>query len=171
MCLSGASGTTVTASATSTYIIRGAFSYFGNGCAPDVYWGNTSSNSVLGGLVSGADDKMLKRLYACGADGAVRAPWIPASCFSDLAVAPQAVWSMLYLAGYLTTDDTALPGDVDRLRPLRMPNREVAKLSASEITGPLRPGCRRPRRARRPTQSARVRAMSLLSPRNWKACF
>ena len=42
---------------------------------------------------------------------------------------------MLYLAGYLTTDDTALPGDVDRLRPLRIPNREVAKLYASEITG------------------------------------
>ena len=52
--------------------------YFGNGCAPDVYWGNTSSNSVLGGLVSGADDKMLKRLYALAEpDGAVRAPWIP----------------------------------------------------------------------------------------------
>ena len=101
--------------------------YFGNGCAPDVYWGNTSSNSVLGGLVSGADDKMLKRLYVLAEpDGAVRAPLDTRVVFSDLAVAPQAVWSMLYLAGYLTTDDTALPGDVDRLRPLRIPNREVA---------------------------------------------
>lgn len=81
--------------------------YFGNGCAPDVYWGNTSSNSVLGGLVSGADDKMLKRLYALAEpDGAVRAPLDTRVVFSDLAVAPQAVWSMLYLAGYLTTDDT-----------------------------------------------------------------
>lgn len=110
--------------------------YFGNGCAPDVYWGNTSSNSVLGGLVADAGDKMLKRLYALAEPGGtVRAPLDTRVVFSDLAVAPQAVWSMLYLAGYLTTDDTALPGDVDRLRPLRIPNREVAKLYASEITG------------------------------------
>lgn len=110
--------------------------YFGNGCAPDVYWGNTSSNSVLGGLVANADDKMLKRLYALAEPGGtVRAPLDTRVVFSDLETAPQAVWSMLYLAGYLTTDDTALPGDVDRLRPLRIPNREIAKLYASEITG------------------------------------
>ena len=110
--------------------------YFGNGCVPDVYWGNTSSNSVLGSLVADADDKMLKRLYALAEpDGTVRAPLDTRVVFSDLETAPQAVWSMLYLAGYLTTDDTALPGDVDRLRPLRIPNREVAKLYASEITG------------------------------------
>lgn len=113
-----------------------AVNYFKHDCVPDVYWGNTSSNSVLGSLVANADNKMLKRLYALAEPGGtVNAPIDTRIVFPDLGVAPQAVWSMLYLAGYLTTDDTALPGDTERPRALRIPNREVAKIYTSEITG------------------------------------
>ena len=40
---------------------------------------------------------------------------------------------MLYLAGYLTTEDTALPNNTRVHRRLRIPNAEVAELYRTEI--------------------------------------
>lgn len=42
-------------------------------------------------------------------------------------------WSMLYLAGYLTTEETSFPNDTLLPRPLRIPNLEVAYLYRAEI--------------------------------------
>lgn len=42
------------------------------------------------------------------------------------------LWSMLYLAGFLTTDVTALPNDTMTARPLRILNYEVARPYCSE---------------------------------------
>ena len=41
--------------------------------------------------------------------------------FPELGVTGDAVWSMLYLAGYLTTDLTMSPEDTELVRPLRIP--------------------------------------------------
>ena len=111
-------------------------SYFSQGCKPRDYWGNTSSNLVLGDLVRHADDASLADLYRlCEPGGVVWAPLDLGVVFPDMpGELPDAVWSMLYLAGYLTTDEPEHAGDelLDPY-PLRIPNREVAVLYKNEI--------------------------------------
>lgn len=63
------------------------------------------------------------------------APFVLGIVFPEMGLKGDDLWSMLYLAGYLTTDETALPNDTLSLRPLRIPNREVALLYRAEIVG------------------------------------
>lgn len=108
--------------------------YFSNGGIPDVYWGNTSGNSVLGDMVRRADERTWEKLYRLmEPTGTVEEALDTSVVFPDIGVRDGALWSMLYLAGYLTTDDTALPGSPRRRRPLRIPNAEIAELYRTEI--------------------------------------
>lgn len=108
--------------------------YFGSGCQPGPYWGNTSGNQVIGEAVARADDAMLGRLgRLLEPGGRVSAPLDMGVVFSDSTGSQDALWSLLYLAGYLTTDDTAVPTDPLELRSLRVPNREVALLFRREV--------------------------------------
>lgn len=109
--------------------------YFDSGCEPRDYWGNTSGNSVLGGFVSRANVRTLDTLYKlCEPGGEVSVPLDLNVVFPDAGAASPALWSMLYLAGYLTTDDSQHMGEM-LLAPyrLRIPNREVAVLYKREI--------------------------------------
>lgn len=109
--------------------------YFDSGCEPRDYWGNTSGNSVLGGFVSRADARTLDTLYRlCEPGGNVSAPLDLNVVFPDADAASPALWSMLYLAGYLTTDEPQHTGEM-LLAPyrLRIPNREVSVLYKREI--------------------------------------
>lgn len=113
--------------------------YLDSGCVPDVYWGNTSSNGVLGDMVRGADDATMGRLCRLmEPGGAVEEAVDTRVVFPDAGVRPGALWPMLYLSGYVTTDDTELPGSVGRIRRLRIPNREVASLYQVEIVDRFR---------------------------------
>lgn len=108
--------------------------YFDNGCAVDIYWGNTSSNSVLGDALRASDGRTFSQVLALAEPGGV----VDASLdlgvvFPDVGIRPEALWSMLYLSGYLTTDDVAFPGDSEYMRRLRIPNREVGRLYRKEI--------------------------------------
>ncbi|OZG62367.1 putative AAA-ATPase [Bifidobacterium lemurum] len=108
--------------------------FLDNDCAADVYWGNTSGNGVVGDLLRSADVDTLRQVYdLMEPGGTVAAPLDLGVVFPDLGVKNVAIWSMLYLAGYLTTEDTALPGRSDLLRRLRIPNLEIAQLYKSEI--------------------------------------
>lgn len=108
--------------------------YLKQGCSPDVYWGNTSGNQVVGELVRGADADTLAQVYGLlEPGGTVYAPLDLGIVFPDLGVRAEALWSMLYLAGYLTTDDTALPNNTQVRRRLRIPNKEIAALFRAEI--------------------------------------
>ncbi|NGM17832.1 AAA family ATPase [Eggerthellaceae bacterium zg-893] len=108
--------------------------YFDHECAADIYWGNTSGNDVLADMVRTADEATLEKLYQLlEPGGTMEEPLDTAVVFPDVGVREGALWSMLYLAGYLTTDDTSLPGMTRRLRPLRIPNEEIAQLYRGEI--------------------------------------
>lgn len=110
--------------------------YYKNDCVADVYWGNTSGNSVIGALVSGADERTLADVYELmKPGGAVLAPLDLSIVFPDAETGANrpALWSMLYLAGYLTTDDVALPNNARIERRLRIPNAEIAELYRKEI--------------------------------------
>ncbi|WP_165046104.1 AAA family ATPase, partial [Adlercreutzia sp. ZJ138] len=108
--------------------------FFDSGCVADVYWGNTSSNSVLGEMVRCADDRTWERLYTLmKPEGTVSESLDLGVVFPDAGIRSGALWSMLYLAGYLTTEDTELPNNTRRERPLRIPNAEIRELFRAEI--------------------------------------
>ncbi len=108
--------------------------YLKSDCAVDVYWGNTSSNGVVGDAVRRAGEVTLEKMYALlEPGGTVMAPLELGCVFPDVGIREGALWSMLYLSGYLTTDVTAMPGNSRLRRPLRTPNREVSMLFSSEV--------------------------------------
>ena len=108
--------------------------YFHSGCVADIYWGNTSGNVVLGDMVRTADERTLESLYRLmEPQGTVVRPLDLGVVFPDAGVREGAVFSMLYLAGYLTTNDTRFPNSSRTLRALRIPNQEIAELYRSEI--------------------------------------
>lgn len=110
--------------------------YFDRGCVPGVYWTNTSSNGVVGDLVRNADQSTLAQVYSLlEPNGYVASSLDLGVVFPDVGVRADALWSMLYLAGYLTTDLTEEPDNNMALRPLRIPNREIAQLFRNEVIG------------------------------------
>ncbi|WP_417175161.1 AAA family ATPase [Adlercreutzia sp.] len=109
-------------------------SFFDNRCMPGAYWGNTSGNGVLGDMVKTADEATLGKLYRLlEPGGTVEEPLDLSVVFPDVGVREEALWSMLYLAGYLTTSDVTDPSDTHLPRRLRIPNKEVARLYRSEV--------------------------------------
>lgn len=110
-------------------------SYFDNNCEPDTYWINTSENKVVESAVTHASTATLERIYSLlEPGGTVQEPLELGVVFPDVGVREEALWSMLYLAGYLTTEDVRRPNDNGELRRLRIPNREVRTLFAREVT-------------------------------------
>lgn len=111
-----------------------ALNYFRDHCTADVYWGNTSSNSVLATLLEQADEHTTEQLFALmQPGGAIEAPLDLSVVFPDIGTREEVLWSMLYLAGYLTTNDVELPNNKRLPRTLRIPNREIAELYRTEI--------------------------------------
>ena len=110
--------------------------YLKQDCTPDVYWGNTSGNSVIGQLMHASDEETMQKVYALFEPGGyVLAPIDLRAVFPDDSrpIAPGMLWSMLCLAGYLTTPDTKLPNNVTIRRRLRIPNKEIASVYRSEL--------------------------------------
>ena len=108
--------------------------YFAKRCRPDVYWANTASNAVVGDAVRSIDGEGLRDVYQLLQPGGV--VWHPLDMgviFPESGATGDILWSMLYLAGYLTTDDIGEPGNKYPPRPLRIPNREIARVYRGEI--------------------------------------
>ena len=109
-------------------------SYFANNCEPGTYWVNTSNNSVIGEAVRRSDEMTLSSLYHLMELGAT----VPVRLnlemvLPDVGMRGDALWGMLYLAGYVTTDETARPNMRSMVRRLRLPNMEVSALFRDEI--------------------------------------
>ena len=110
--------------------------YFRSGGVADIYWGNTSSNDVLQSVVESADPETMRSVVSLMTEGGtVDVPLDLGVSFPDVATRAGAVWSLLYLAGYLTTDDVAQPNNAGRVRPLRVPNREISEVYRNDIVG------------------------------------
>ena len=108
--------------------------YFAKGCAPGIYWANTATNTPVGDAVRGLNSESLSDVYSLlQPGGTVRAPLDLSIVFPEGGIGGDELWSLLYLAGYLTTDDTRDPTDDLRLRPLRIPNHEVQLLFSREV--------------------------------------
>lgn len=108
--------------------------YFAHDCEAGVYWANTASNTVVGDAVRATDDESLEEVFSLlKPGGVVYRPLDMDIVFPESGLSGDALWSMLYLAGYLTTDDVADPTDKFYLRPLRVPNREISQVFHGEV--------------------------------------
>ncbi len=109
-------------------------SYLSEGCVAQPYWTNTSGNSVLAEALASEDDDTVADLLDLLNPRATVDQWIdPNIAYGDIGRQTGALWSVLYMSGYLTTDDTAFPEDPSRLRPLRVPNAEVRGVFGREV--------------------------------------
>jgi hypothetical protein len=111
-------------------------SFFDCGREAQLYWTNTSGNSILGEALASPDEDVVQDMVSLLEPGAtVTAAVDPNVAYGELADNPGGVWSVLYMSGYLTTEDTESPGGPPRERPLRVPNREVLGAYRGEVVG------------------------------------
>lgn len=97
------------------------------------YWANTSGNAIVKELIAHADAATERELGILAQGGGLEHAIDLSTVFDDLKDNPDAVWSQLYLAGYLTTDDVEFPNDAEISRRLRIPNGEVRRLFSKEL--------------------------------------
>lgn len=122
-------------------------SYLSKNCVAQPYWVNTSSNSVLGRAFKNQGAAEVDQLLSLLEPGVMfEQPIDPNIAYGELESRPAALWSVLYMAGYLTTDDTQFPEDPVRLRPLRVPNVEVRSVFRREVVDRARNALQDPRR-------------------------
>ena len=108
--------------------------YLASGCVAQPYWVNTSGNAVLGRALRGGDVATTDTVLSLLGEGAAVSQRVdPNIAYDEIGVRPSAIWSVLYMAGYLTTDDTDFPEDPARVRRLRVPNAEVRSVFRREV--------------------------------------
>lgn len=124
--------------------------YFARGCTPGVYWANTATNTPVGDTVRSLNSDALADVYQLlQPGGTVRAPLDLSVVFPEGGVGGDELWSLLYLAGYVTTEDTQDPSNDVALRRLRVPNHEVALIFSREVVKRFRQMAGGPRRLER----------------------
>ena len=84
-------------------------------------------------LITRADEATNAQLTALAAGGEVEAPLDLSVVFGEVDSDTRAVWSQLYLAGYVTTRDVAEPNNSHLVRRLEVPNLEVARFFEGEL--------------------------------------
>jgi hypothetical protein len=97
------------------------------------YWANTGGTEVVARTFRRADASLDARLRLLAEGGQVEEPLDMQAVFGEIESSAAPVWSQLYLAGYLTTDDVQNPGDPGLARRLRVPNLEVRRLFGREF--------------------------------------
>ena len=107
--------------------------YLRQGCVAQPYWTNTSANTVVKSMIARAGGETNAQLTALAEGGAVEAPLDLSVVFGEIDSDTSAIWSQLYLAGYVTTRDVDEPNNPMLARRLEVPNLEVARLFAREL--------------------------------------
>lgn len=97
------------------------------------YWTNTSGNAVVTRIFQRADLQTDADLRGLAEGSTVIEPLNMQVVFGEIDSDTTAIWSQLYLAGYLTTDDVEKPNNATLPRRLRLPNLEVRELFGGEF--------------------------------------
>ena len=107
--------------------------YLDQGCVAQPYWTNTSSNAVVRDMIARAGEAVNADLTRLAQGGSVEATLDLSVVFGEIDSQTSAIWSQLYLAGYVTTRDVAEPNNAQLARRLQVPNLEVARLFEGEL--------------------------------------
>ena len=94
---------------------------------PKTYWAGTSGNEIIDTLLQNADADTFKVLAALGGGGTVTKEITPTVAMDDLKTRPDAIYSVLAVAGYLN----AIPTGDDYV--LSVPNHEMYKVFLDHI--------------------------------------
>lgn len=120
-------------SGTEVYNPWSVISYFDNNCCPGLYWVNTSNNSILAELLKSANPRQKQELRSMLQMGTVRASIDEGIIYEELHKNKNALYTLLLTTGYLTmTKPLVLRGSLP-MAELRIPNREIRSVYASEI--------------------------------------
>lgn len=97
------------------------------GTAPQPYWSNTSSNSIIKELVEEADSVMKQEIEDLIAGKAIRKPVHEDITYEDIHESQDHLWNFLYFTGYVKAEAETFDGDT-RYVELKIPNTEVCSV-------------------------------------------
>lgn len=111
--------------------------YISKGCVPQAYWVNTGKNEILEDVLRSATDDIMQKLHSLLQGEKVVAKIDQNVVYRSLSEAPDNIYSMLLVAGYLKTPKKELQADGTYLCEVSIPNREIAAVYKSEILSHL----------------------------------
>lgn len=98
---------------------------------------NTGKNEILEDVLRSATDDIMQKLYSLLQGEKVVARIDQNVVYRSLSEAPDNIYSMLLVAGYLKTPKKELQADGTYLCEVSIPNREIAAVYKSEILSHL----------------------------------
>ena len=108
-------------------------SYFYNDCTAKNFWVNTSDNEILRNLMAAITPELAEELISLLQGRRVSTQINTEVIYPGLADGPDAVFSFLLLAGYLTPERAPEETDIGTFADLRLPNLEVRRVYNTEI--------------------------------------
>ncbi|MBD5101423.1 MAG: AAA family ATPase [Subdoligranulum sp.] len=107
--------------------------YFANECRPRAFWVSTSSNDIIGEVLSGADEELYEKLNALLQGNSVVSYIDTDVVYPKIKENPSSVYSFLLVTGYLKAISTDYAMGDGYLCKIALPNREIASVYKKEI--------------------------------------
>lgn len=107
--------------------------YIAKSCTPQAYWVNTGKIEVLEAVLKTASEDTIEKLYALLQGKSAIARIDQNVVYRSLRLAPESVYSLLLVAGYLKALKKELQTDGSYLCVVSIPNKEIAAVYKSEI--------------------------------------
>lgn len=107
--------------------------YFNEKCKPKSYWVSTSSNDIISELIEEATTDIWERLEALLKGESFVISVDTEVIYPQIKNEPSSIFSFLLMTGYLkVTDEEPIP-DMEYLRGVALPNKEIANVYKKEI--------------------------------------
>ena len=107
--------------------------YFSNACEPQAYWLSTSSNDIIGEILSQADTSVYEQLTRL-LQGETLLTYIdPGVIYPQIRKNPSSIYSFLLVCGYLKVVGTSRPFGAGSMCEVALPNKEILYVYQSEI--------------------------------------
>ena len=108
-------------------------SYFYNDCVPKNFWVNTSDNEILQEIMKQLTPEVAEELLGLMQGKRVSTQINTEVIYPRISDGPDAIFSFLLLAGYLTPEGRLQETEVGTYVDLRLPNREIQRVYNTEI--------------------------------------
>ena len=112
--------------------------YFSNDCQPRAFWQSTGSNSVIGEILSDADDGVYEKLNLLLQGKSVLTYVDTCVIYPQIHDSPSSIYSFLLVAGYLKIIKSEQSYSGDFLCEVALPNKEIAFVYNKEILQKLK---------------------------------
>ena len=107
--------------------------YFSNDCQPRAFWQSTGSNSVIGEILSAADEEVYDKLNLLLQGKSIFTYVDTSVIYPQIQEVPSSIYSFLLVAGYLKIKKSEQSGNGDFMCEVALPNKEIAFVYNKEI--------------------------------------